>query len=51
MDARASLKISGGVFAAYYRTRISGGFKFGSSKGGSEFDTFYKINTEHVSGE
>ena len=28
-----------------------GGFKFGSSKWGSEFETFPKIKTEHVSCE
>ena len=45
MDASTSPKISGGGFAAYSVTRGSGGFKFGSSKGGSEFDTFSEIKT------
>ena len=51
LDASASPKISGGEFAAYYRTSRSGGFRFGLSKGGSEFETLPKIETEHVSGE
>ena len=50
LDASASLNRSGGEFAAYSSTSGSGGFKFGSSKGGSEFDTYPKIKTEHVSG-
>ena len=48
LAASASPKISGGGFAAYYSTSVSGGFRFGSSKGGGEFDTFPKIKTEHV---
>ena len=40
-----------GEFAAYSRTSRSGGFKFGSSKGGSEFLTLPEIKAEHVSGE
>ena len=51
MATRASPKIIGGGFSAYPSTRISGGFKFGSSTGGSGFETFPKINTDHVSGE
>ena len=51
MAASASPKSSGGVFAAYSSTSGSGGFRFGSSKGGIEFDTFSKIKTEHVSVE
>ena len=35
LDASAPQKISGGGFAAYSSTSGSGGFKFGSSKGGS----------------
>ena len=38
----ASPKISGGGFAAYSRTSGAGGFKLGSSKGESEFETFSK---------
>ena len=49
--ARALSKSSGGGFTAYSSTSVSGGFKFGSSTGGSEFDTFPKINTVYVSGE
>ena len=44
-------KISGGGFTNYSRKSGSGGFNFVSSKGGSEFETLPKINTEHVSGE
>ena len=51
MDAIASPKSSGGWFAAYSRTSRSGGFKFGSSKGGSEFETLSKIKADHVSDE
>ena len=51
LAARASPKISGGTFADYSSTRRSGGFKFVSSKGGSEFETLPENNTEHVSGE
>ena len=43
--------LSGGGFTSYSGTSGSGGFKFGSSKGGSEFAIFPGINTEHVSGE
>ena len=50
LAARASLKSSIGGFATYSSTSGSGSFKFGSSKGGSEFEAFPKINTEHVSG-
>ena len=39
LAARASPKSSVGGFANYSRTIRSGGFKFGSSKGGSEFET------------
>ena len=39
MDANASPKRSGSVFADYSRTSGSGGFNFESSKGGSEFAT------------
>ena len=45
MAERASLKISGGGFADYSITSGPVGFKFGSSKGGSEFETFPKIRT------
>ena len=48
--ASASRKSGGGRFDAYSRTSRSGGFKFGSSKGGSEFEEFSKIKTEHISG-
>ena len=51
MALNASPKISGGGFADYFSTRGSGGFKFRSSKGGNEFETLYKIKTEHISGE
>ena len=51
LAASASPKISGGGFAAYSSTRESGGFKCGSSKGGSEFETFPEIKAEHVSVE
>ena len=40
LDVRASLKISSGGFASYSSTSGSGDFKFGSSKGGSEFAKF-----------
>ena len=39
LAANTSPKIGCGGFAAYSRTSISGGFKFGSSKGGSEVET------------
>ena len=51
LSASTSPKSSGGRFAAYSSTIGSGVFKFGSSKGGSEFETFYEIKTEHVGGE
>ena len=51
MSEITSPKISGGGFAAYSITSGSGVFKFGSSKGGSEFETLSKMKTEHVSGE
>ena len=51
LDASASPKTSGGGFATYISTSGSRGLKFGSSKGGSEFETLSKIKTEHVSGE
>ena len=51
MAASASPKTIGVGFATYSSTSRPGGFKFGSSKGGSEFKTFTKINIEHVSGE
>ena len=51
LDASASPKSNGGGFAAYSSTSRSGGIKFGSSKGGSEFEKFPKIKTEHISGE
>ena len=51
MDASTSPKISGGEFSTYSSTSRSGGFKFGSSTGGSEFDTLPKINTYHDSVE
>ena len=51
MDASASPKISGGGFADYSSTSGSGGFKFGSSKVGSEFAILSEIKIEHVSGE
>ena len=38
-------------FDTYYSTSGSGGFDFGSSKGGSEFDTFPKFKTDRVSGD
>ena len=50
MTESVSPKSSGGGFAVYYSKNVSGSFKAGSSKGGSEFDTFSRINTEHVSG-
>ena len=51
LAARASPKSSVGGFANYSRTIRSGGFKFGSSKGGNEFETLPKIKTEYVSSE
>ena len=51
LDPSASPKSTGGGFAAYFSTSGSGGFKFGSSKGRSEFETSSKIKTEHSSGE
>ena len=39
MAANTSLKSSVGGFDAYSSTSGSGGFNFGSSKGGSEFET------------
>ena len=51
MAARSSPKSGGGGFTAYSSTSRPGGFKFGSSKGGSEFETLTRIKTEHVSGE
>ena len=48
MAASASSKSSGGGFAAYSSTSRSGGFKFGSSTGGSKFETLSEIKTEHV---
>ena len=45
------LTYNAGGFASYSSTIGSGVFKFGSSKGGSEFVTFTKIKTEYVSGE
>ena len=50
-DTSAFPKSSGGGFAAYPRTSVSGGFQFGSSTGRSEFETSPKIRTENVSGE
>ena len=50
LAASAFPKSSGGVFAAYSSTNGSGGFKFGSSTGGSEFETFIEIKTYNVSG-
>ena len=50
LAASAPPKISVGVLTTYYSTGGSGVFKFGSSTGGSEFDTFPEINTEHFSG-
>ena len=47
----ASPKSSGCEFADYSSTSGSGSSKFGSSKGGIEFSTYPKINTEYVSGE
>ena len=43
--------LSGGGFAAYSVTSGSGGIKFGSSKGGSEFASLTEIKIEHASGE
>ena len=34
-----------GGFAAYFVIRVSGGFKFGLSKGGNEFATLLEIKT------
>ena len=51
LSASALPKISGGGFAAYSSTSGSGGFNFGSSKGGSEFATLPEIKTDSVSGE
>ena len=51
MAASASPKVSGGGFTTYSSTSGSGGFKFGSSKGGSEFETLPEINTENVIGK
>ena len=45
LDASALQKISVGGFAAYSSTSRPGGFKFGSSKGGNEFETLSKIKT------
>ena len=52
LDASALSRSSGGGFAAYSRTRVSGGFKFESSTGGSgfSFETFPEIKAKHVSG-
>ena len=44
-------KISGGGLANYSSTHRSEGFKFGSSRWGSEFKTFTNIKTENVIGE
>ena len=46
LAASTSPKISGGGFAAYSRKSGPGGFKFGSSKGGSEYETLPKIKSE-----
>ena len=46
---RLTKKVSGG-FTDYSSTSGTGGFKFGSSTGGSEFETFTYIKTEHISG-
>ena len=43
MDASATPKTNGGGFTAYSITSISGGFKFGSSTGESEFETLHEI--------
>ena len=51
LAASASPKSSGCTFANYSSTSGSGGFKFESSKGGSQFETLPKIKTEHVSGD
>ena len=51
LAARANPKISVGGFGTYSSTIKAGGFKFGSSKRGSEFDTLPKIKTEYVSGK
>ena len=48
---RTSPKSSSEGFAAYSSTSGSRGFKFGSSKGVSEFETFLEIKTDHVSDE
>ena len=39
LDASVLPKRSGGGFATYSSTIVSGGFKFGSSKGGIDFET------------
>ena len=51
LAASTSPKSSGGGFAAYSNTSGSGGFMFGSSKGGIEFETLPEINKENVSCE
>ena len=51
MAASVFPKTSGGGFSAYYSTNRPRGFKFGSSTEVSEFETFTRINTKHVSGE
>ena len=50
LDARTFPERNGGGFYNYSRKSGSGDFKFGSSKGGSEFVTFTEINIEYVSG-
>ena len=52
LDSITSPKISSGGFADSSSTSGSEGIKFGSSTGGSGFlfETFNKINTDHVSG-
>ena len=48
---RTSPKSSSEGCDAYSSTSVSTGFKLGSSKGGSEFETFLEIKTYHVSDE
>ena len=49
LSVSTSPKISGGGFDYYFSTSESGGFKFVSSTGGSDFEKFAKIKKDHVS--
>ena len=50
LAASALRKSSSGGLADYSSTSWSGGFKFGSSTGGSEFETLPETKIDHVSG-